>query len=106
MRYFGCDCRHEVIGVELFCDFQLYFAFYEFSGGKIPLKDRIRHAWKILTRGVSIPNEIFLSLKEAEKLSEEIAKIVAEIAKHEQEAEQARKKLENLINQDSLRIAK
>jgi hypothetical protein len=84
MKYFGCECKHEVMGIEKIDD-QVWILFYEIPGGTMPFKDRLKAAWKMLTKGTPFPNEIVLSVDDANGLSDELRVLVRQIVHEKQE---------------------
>ena len=87
MKYFGCDCKHEIIGVESYEDF-VWFAMYEFKGGNFSLKARLRYAFNAIFKGDYTPDEVLLNVEDAQALGSYLLELAREI--HEKSNERKR----------------
>ena len=93
MKYFGCDCKHEIIGVDKAFGEFVTVAMYEYKGGKTPWGYRLEAAFNMLFKGDYTPDDVLLVAEDAKDLGNHLLKLAREIvneATAEKVAEQKR----------------
>ena len=69
--FIKCECHGEGMGVDYDTDDGYYYFSYwkhGFSNEKLPLKERLRYCWNVLTKGKAFNDEIILNQESADRL--------------------------------------
>jgi hypothetical protein len=77
--YYECDCGSEIVRVAVDREYpdEIYLSFYESPG--IPgLWWKLRQAWQIIRYGRPYEDMVWLSFKDAERLANNLMKLVKE----------------------------
>lgn len=105
IELFECDCHAEGISLE-HVEGDVYVSIWEMGygpGKKRALWDRIRHAWKILTKGDAYADQITLNPFEAKSFGEKVIELSRESEKYwnDLEKDRPRKTLDEVTKEIS-----